>query len=577
MPEPEVPEKTCIQCGTKVGLLVLVCPNCSQALPDGKPSESNPETTLERLSGAVQEASKARKSPLPDAGDMLFIFLASLTLFMLPNYLFGDGSTGWHIVTGMHILDTGSIPHRDILTASHADKPWVAYQWLTDVIMALLVKAGGLNLLAVACSLTVGFLFLALYDRIRRDGVSVFPSLILVVTGSLLSAMHFLARPHLLNFWGVYLFTTKLEDFHAGRIDFKKMLLWLLPTMLLWTNMHPAFALGIGIAGIYFLVSLGGCIFAASAEDAAKNYHRLKPLLILLACLCLITLVNPYGIELHQYIYAYLKTKSSVVSQTDEFQSPAFHGDLHSICLEMLFAAIMIGLYRAARKISVPRLLTVMVFAHMALQAKRNMPLFAIVALPAIGQLLGHASIFSNKQPATPNPLQKVCLRVRKLFIDFEEQELLCKMHIVPIAFSSFLVVAALTGGSVMGFSVLKSGFDPKNKPTQTLDYVVKNNLDPAHGFNYDNWGGYLRYKLNKRVFMDDRADFFPEPFYLEYASVSRALPGYEKVFEKYHLYWVIMPGNSLLGGELAKNPDWKMVAEDKASKVFVNEKLKTP
>lgn len=537
--------------------------------------ESQPESLLNSMRDSVQSASRARKSPLPDAGDMLFVFLASLTLFMLPNYPFGDGSTGWHIVTGMHILDTGSIPHTDILTSSHADRAWVAYQWLTDVLMAMLVKAGGLNLLAVGVSLTISFLFLALYDRMRRDGVSVFPSLIFVVTGSLLSAMHFLARPHLINFWGVYLFTTKLEDFHAGRIDFKKLLLWLLPAMLLWTNMHPAFALGIGIAGIYFLASLLGCLLVKSPDVAARNYHSLKPLLILLVCLCLITLINPYGIELHQYIYAYLKTKGAIVSQTDEFQSPAFHGDLHSICLEILFAAILFGLYIGARNISAPRLFTVIVFAHMALQAKRNMPLFAIVSLPAIGQLLGHASVFSNKQPATPNPLQKVFLRVRKLFMDFEEQELLCKMHIVPMAFSLFLVVAACMGGSVMGYPILKSGFNPKDKPTQTLDYVVKNNLDPANGFNYDNWGGYLRYKLNKRVFMDDRADFFPEPFYLEYASVSRALPGYEKVFEKYHLYWVIMPSNSLLGGELAKNPDWKMVAEDKAAKLFVNEKLK--
>lgn len=516
-----------------------------------------------------------QKSPLPDAGDMLFIFLASLTLFMLPNFLFGDGSTGWHIVTGMHILDTGSIPHTDILTSSHAERPWVAYQWLTDVIMALLVKAGGLNLLAVACSVTISSLFLMLYDRMRRDGVSVFPSLFFVVVGSLLSAMHFLARPHLLNFWGVYIFSTKLEDFYRGRLDFKKLCLWLIPTMILWTNMHPAFALGIGISGIYFVAILFGCFFNSDAEGAKNNFQRLKSLFILLVALCAVTLVNPYGIELHQYIYLYLKTKTAVVSQTDEFQSPAFHGDLHSICLEILFFALLAGLFRAAKNISLPRFLTVVTFAHMALQAKRNMPLFAIVALPAIGELLGHMKLFGSIATENQNVLQKVIARGRKAFSDFEAQELQCKMHVVPIVFSLFLAVAAFMGGSVAGNQILNSGFNPKDKPTKTLDYVVKNNLDPANGFNYDNWGGFLRYKTGKRVFIDDRADFFPESFYLEYASCSRALPGFEKVFEKYHLYWVIMPSNSLLGGELSKNPDWKLVAEDKASKLFVNEKLK--
>jgi len=551
-------------------------PNADLNQQSNADDNSQSASSIASDSGEQQSASSAaQKSPLPDAGDMLFIFLSSLTLFMLPNFLFGDGSTGWHIVTGMHILDTGAIPHTDILTSSHADRPWVAYQWLTDVIMALLVKAGGLNMLAVACSITISSLFLLLYDRMRRDGVPVFPSLFFVVVGSLLSAMHFLARPHLLNFWGVYLFSTKLEDFQRSRIDFKRLCIWLIPTMILWTNMHPAFALGIGITGIYFISALLGSFFNQNRKTADSCLQQLKPLFLLIVGLGVVTLLNPYGIELHQYIYAYLKTKTAVVSQTDEFQSPAFHGDLHSICLEILFLAILVGLFRSARNISLPRFLTVIAFAHMALQAKRNMPLFAIVSLPAIGELLGHIKYFGNTSSSNPDALQRAIARVRKSFNDFEAQELQCKMHVVPILFSLFLIVAAFMGGSIAGNQILSSGFNPKDKPMKTLDYVMKNNLDPANGFNYDNWGGYLRYKTGKRVFMDDRADFFPEPFYLEYASVSRALPGYEKVFEKYHLYWVIMPSNSLLGGELAKNPDWKLVAEDKSSKLFVNEKLK--
>lgn len=552
-------------------------------MPEPKPDSGNNANSEEKAGSFLdsmreslpESAALPQRSPLPDAGDMLFIFLCSLTLFMLPNFLFGDGSTGWHIAVGQEILRTGAIPRTDFLTSSHAGQPWVAYQWLFDLLMALLVQMGGLNLLAVACSLTISFLFLALYDRLRRDGISVFPSLFLVVTGSLLAAMHFLARPHLANFWGIYIFVTKMEDFHVGKITYKRLLLWLLPAMLLWTNMHPAFALGIGVVGIYFLATLRCTLFGKSPEDARLHYLRLKPLLLLLVGLCAITLVNPYGIELHQYIYSYLKSKASVISQTDEFQSPAFHGDLHSICLEIIIFAFIAGLFRAGRNISFPRFLTVLVFMHMTLQAKRNMPLFAIVSLPAIGQLWGHASIFGSFKPKNPTAFQSVVLRVRKSFADFEAQELMCKMHVVPITFSIFLIAAALMGGTVMGYPVLNSGFNPKDKPTQTVEYIIKNNLDPAHGLNYDNWGGYLRYKLGKPVFIDDRADFFPEAFYLEYASLSRALPGYEKIFEKYHLYWVLMPPNSYLGGELAKNPDWKLAAEDKGSKLWVNEKLK--
>ncbi len=558
------------------------------SVPDSTPEPGHEHTNnesgqsaagslLDSMRDSLPDSAKAKKSPLPDAGDMVFIFLVSLPLFMLPYMLFGDGSTGWHIAVGQHILSLGSIPHTDFLSSSHSGQPWVAYQWLTDLIMGILVAIGGLNLLAVACSLSIAFLFLALYDRMRRDGLSVFPSLILVVIGSLLAAMHYLARPHLANFWGVYLFSTKLEDFNAGRIDFKKLLIWLMPTMLLWTNMHPAFGLGIGITGLYILGALWDC-FKKPTWETRKSFavERIKPYLILLACLALVTLINPYGIELHQYIAAYLK-RSAVITQTDEFQSPVFHGNLHSTCFELLMLGLIFGLYRAAKNISVAKLLTVLAFTHMSLQAVRNLPLFAIVSLSAIGQLLGGklsaASVIA--EGTSPNPIQKLLLRVKKMFVDFEEQEAMCKMHVVPIAFSIFLVVAAFMHGTVLGFPVLKSDFNPKTMPTHTLQYIERSNLDLAHGLNFDNWGGYLRYKIGKPVFMDDRADFFPEKFYLEYASLSRALPGYEKIFEKYHLYWVIMPSNSYLGGELAKNPDWTLVAEDQAAKLWVNDKLR--
>lgn len=38
MSEIEFPTKTCMRCGTNCDLLVLVCPNCSEVLPDGKPT-----------------------------------------------------------------------------------------------------------------------------------------------------------------------------------------------------------------------------------------------------------------------------------------------------------------------------------------------------------------------------------------------------------------------------------------------------------------------------------------------------------------------------------------------------------
>ncbi len=58
-----------------------------------------------------------------------------------PDMLFGDGSTGWHIVSGNYILRHHNIPHTDIMSYTFADKALVAYEWLSDVFMAALVNA----------------------------------------------------------------------------------------------------------------------------------------------------------------------------------------------------------------------------------------------------------------------------------------------------------------------------------------------------------------------------------------------------------------------------------------------------
>src|SRR5262245_4253689 len=110
----------------------------------------------------------AKPSPMPDVGDMIFFFVMSLLLFWKPNMLFGDGSTGWHLVTGDYVLRNGHPPTTDLISYTLPDKAWVAYQWLFDAFIAGLAKIGGLNLVAVVLSAIVGFLFVRLYDRMRR-------------------------------------------------------------------------------------------------------------------------------------------------------------------------------------------------------------------------------------------------------------------------------------------------------------------------------------------------------------------------------------------------------------------------
>ena len=203
---------------------------------------------------------------LPDIGDIIFFVVLYLLLYIKPEMLLDDGSTGWHLVTGNYILQHHSIPHTDLMSYTFADKAWVAYEWFSDIMMALLVQLGGLNLLYVVIACAIGFLILLLYTQCRQAGANFVFATFITIIGALLSAIHWLARPHLFTFFGVFIFTIQLHKFYKGALGWKKLLLYLTLYMLIWANSHPAFLLGFAIIAIYLFSSICQFIFRKNRQ-----------------------------------------------------------------------------------------------------------------------------------------------------------------------------------------------------------------------------------------------------------------------------------------------------------------------
>jgi hypothetical protein len=544
--------------------------------------------------------SNPKRLPLPDLADIIFLLLLQLTLYLKPDFVFSDGSTGWHLVSGNFMLEQHAIPHTDLFSYTFPGKPWVAYEWLSDLVMAALVKLGGLNLLATVVSCAISLLFILLYLRCRKYGCHFLFAVVLCVLGAIVSSIHWLARPHIFVFFGVYIFATALEDFWQGTpssgtsatlsevqavpsqgIKSKpavKLLATLGLTMLVWVNVHPGFLIGFAMLGIYLFCAIFQTI-VSGGESKTRALNRTKILTLAFIVAGATTLCNPYFLNLYTYIHDYLST-SAVLAATDEFTSPIFHGDLQPTCLEILYAIFIIGLAVTKRPLSFPYLLLSIAFCHLSLSAKRNMPLLVIVLLPAIGQLFSR-TIFDPAQSTLSEPLKTANLefsnliktfltKMRTLNVEFTENERLCSMHILPWAAFAILCVASIGGGNLLGFEVLNTTFDHEHKPTTTLTAIKELKLDPKHGFNFDNWGGYIRYEMNIPVFIDDRADFYGEKFYTEYAQIVQIQPGWADALKKHEVNWILFPTNSPLVGALKESPDWKLAAQDKPSSLFV-------
>jgi len=512
--------------------------------------------------------------PLPDVGDLLFIGIMHILLFARPDYMFQDASTGWHLTAGQWILENHAIPKTDLFSYTFPDKAWVAYEWLFDLVAYALTLAGGLNLLAVAVATIISFIFLKVYDRARAEGGPLGLVLPVTIFAIFASAIHWLARPHIITFLCILLYLTKLEDFYRGTISSVKLYLYIGLLMILWVNCHPAFPLGIILIGIYFLAALKRLIKPGDTDsDKKKNLERVKTLFIAGVIASGATLINPYGIDLYKYIIEYLKG-STVIANTDEFRSPDFHfklKNIHSFFLLFLMPFFLGGLAITKHRPSLPYFSTCLLFLHMALSAVRNIPLFAIVSVPAIGLMFSKTILHDTTRPLT-SAFPKLKQTIDKFAYpvqQFAQQEMLCKMHILPIIYVVFVTVAAFCGGSIGGAKILSSGFSTSEMPTKTLQYIKENKLPFDRGFNHDNWGGLIRYKLGQRVFIDDRADFYGEEFYKKYGAIVQTQPGWSKQLDEAKIEWILMPKNSKLAAALKTEPQWKVACEDGLNEEF--------
>ena len=565
-----------------------------------------------------------RPSWMPSIGDILFVLILQLLFVCLPNFIFGDGSTGWHLLTGHYILDHQQIPRTDLVSYTFPDKAWVAYEWLFDAAIAALDKLGGIRLVAVACCSAIAYLFLLIYNDCRRRGCHFMLALTLCTIGALVSAIHWLARPHLVTFFGVFIFTRFLRDFSEGTVSAKKLLIILGSTMLIWVNCHPAFLMGLVIIGIYLASDLFSALVLDKSEIRSACMERAKTYALALAVCLTVTFINPYGLNLYLYIADYLH-QSVVLAENDEFASPVFHGQLQSVLLEFLYFMIAVGLAISKRRAGLGTFLTVLAYTHLSLSARRNMPLFVIVSLPFIATLFSStkfAELMSlaalagkkKKDPSSNNPdlessrpldtepsaggadqstdehvaiaqdsLQQSAdtdlqpapwfKPIVKLWNSTREtidaMEFQCTRHALPALAVTVLAISCFNDGKALGIEMVTSKFDPLTKPTKTLDYIKEHKLGAKRGFNYDNWGGYIAYRTGARVFIDDRSDFYGEKFYLDYRDAATARPNWKDVLDKYKIDWILFPKNSVLGPHLKQDPTWKLAASDEGAELF--------
>ena len=95
----------------------------------------------------------------------VFVAVVFLGLFAMAARNVIDPDVWWHLKTGQYIVEHKNVPHTDPFSYTRAGQPWVAHEWLSEVLLYGIEARAGLGALIVIFSAVICGDFFLLYLR----------------------------------------------------------------------------------------------------------------------------------------------------------------------------------------------------------------------------------------------------------------------------------------------------------------------------------------------------------------------------------------------------------------------------
>ena len=398
----------------------------------------------------------------------------------------------WHLASGRHIVETGSIPTTDIFSWTQAGEPFFTQPWLAQVLMYLFHSLGGLPLLLVihAVLLTGGYALL-LRECVAITGRERLSALTLLLFTLPPSVINWSVRP---QSWAIPLFLASLVLLSAYRRGGATRAIWLLPLLMaLWVNLHGAFVTGLALVGVTVVVE-GWRTWRGHAGGLTPE--RWWRLMAVAATTGAAVFANPRGVGVIAYVVELL-TSSTVAPLVTEWSVPeatSLYGALFFGASLVLIAALTL----TPRPPSATDLLIAAAFWVLALTAIRHALWFAAAGAPVLARAI--VARTPAPEPRAGAPAVSVGLLgivmlglvmaspwVRPLVFDGQRGELVGSL--TPVA-----AVAALQGEAQAQLRL----------------------------FNYEAAGSYLIWQTPEQpVFIDPRFEFYPPQQWDDYRDLS--------------------------------------------------------
>jgi hypothetical protein len=481
-------------------------------------------------------------SKLMEAVKWIFSFPAMLgaclvgRVFYEARNFFVDPDLWWHIKAGQDLLYSHSFPTTDPYSWTVAGHPWIAYEWLGEIGLALVNRAGGVMalgafLFALSTTIMLSLYFLASL-RARNSKAGFLSALILCS----LAFASFTARPQMFGYLFLVLTLIVMEKFRQG----VSWPLWTLPLIFLaWVNTHGSFIIGLGIVVVNLLAGLFTFSKGSVEAVAWTPKQRIQLETCLLACLAVLP-ITPYGARLAVYPFDMAFSQPINVANVLEWRPMQFDLVGGKIFLGLIVIAFVLQMFfRFTWRLE--ELLLLVGGTAMACLHLRFILLFVPFFTPVF------AAALARWIPPYQRAKDKFVLNA--------------------------VLMAAAVAAIVYYWPTQKSLDDAvaKRFPVGALQYLKEH---PASGkmFNTYGFGGYL-VQAGVPTFIDGRGDLYERGgVFGDYMHLMKFKPGAFAVLRRYDIAVCVLERDEPLSTALLESPNWRRVYVDKTSAVFVRQ-----
>lgn len=441
-------------------------------------------------------------------------------------YPFVDGDLFWQRRLGEFVLSNHAVPTSlgsDVFSAPGA--PWVPHEWLLGVFVALAMDHNALWVMTVVAGLAVFVTLAVTALRAKRAGAATTSTLASLLFAGICFESTFALRAQVFA-WP--LLAAMMLALDTGGVA----VLWAIPLVVVWANLHASVMLAIPIVWIDAAMYAWQRARAGRGIGAALTEPGVRLRLALCIGVPLATLCTPLGVRLP--IYAFELIQSPIRQYITEWQpTTGFSTQLVAGMLPLLALCV----YGAARVWRVrPRdLVLTGVMAVATLFAARNIALFAILAAVA-------ASLAIEDPAGWKDPLAAR------------------RFAIVP--WLVLFVGVPLAGYTAYHAKPMTATWEP---PVSSIAALAA--LPGEHDLLCTEFSrcAYALGTGNIKVFLDGRADPFPPEVWDGFLSVAEMAPGWPETLDHFKVNSLLVFKTDPLSTALKGMPGWREVPQDDA------------